>query len=385
MTDTFTSPAPIKPATPQRDRWRTAQLQGPTDADAFRELEGRQRMYIDPLPACPMAPATDANWPSISAVKKADDSDWTSTMVKRMSKLPAEEWHRIAELPYDGRRDAMWSVNRQDLNIAAGRGTIVHAWAEDMLTGRPLRKWTRDAMDAAGIPHASLPLAETYREALIDFFLTYDPELVATEYVAIHRDLNGRGYGGTPDGIWRLRKTRPGVFAFDYKTRGADARHSVYPEEARQVAAGVRAQYMIVDDGKGGAKRTAFPDLDGGVVVTIKPDGARVFPIDLDSAMDGFTKLHRWWLDKRDERGPIGRVWPLQRATTDQRAAIVVEEMAGPAPVLDTPIPGDWAGLIDNATTVDALSEVWKSATAAGQWTSELEARGLARREAIVG
>lgn len=337
----------------------TAQLQGPTDAEAFREWDGRKRMYIDPLPACPMAPATDDNWPSISAVKKADGSDWTSTMVKRMSKLPEDEWRRIAGLPFGGRKDAMWSVNRQDLSIAAGRGTIVHAWAEDMLNGVPVRKWSREDLDAQEIPHEALAIAETYKEALIDFFLAYDPELVAAEYVAIHRDLNGRGYGGTPDGIWRLRKGRPGVYAFDYKTRGADAQHSVYPNEAQQVAAGVRAQYMIVDAGNGGAKRAPFPELDGGMVVTIKPDGARIFPINLDAAMEDFTALHRFWLHKQTERAPIGRVWPVLRSAPWERAEVEVEPQ------------GDLVSeAIRAARSRAELMIIWTDAKKYGTWTT---------------
>jgi hypothetical protein len=337
----------------------TTQLQGPTDPEAFREWDGRKRMYVDPLPTCPLATATDANWPSISAVKKAEDSDWTSTMVKRMAKISADEWHRIAELPFGARKDAMYSVNRQDLNIAAGRGTIVHTWGEDLLNGVPLRKWTQEDLDRAQIPVESLAIAETYREALIDFFLTYDPELVAAEYVAIHRDLNGRGYGGTPDGIWRLRKTRPGIYAFDYKTRGADAQHSVYPQEAQQVAAGVRAQYMIVDDGLGGAKRAEFPELDGGMVVTIKPDGARVFPIDLDAGMRDFTRLHQRWIDKPSDRDPIGRVWPVQRATPDQRASVAMEK---------SDVVGDQ---IRAARSRAALTVIWRDAVRAGTWRDE--------------
>lgn len=335
------------------------QLQGPTDPEAFREWDGKKRMYIDPLPSCPLAEATDANYPSISAVKKADGSDWTATMVKRMSNLSADEWHRIADLPFGARKDAMWSANRQDLSIAAGRGTIVHAWGEDMLNGHPLRKWTREDLDVAGIPLASLAIAETYRDALVDFFLTYDPELVAAEYVAIHRDLNSRGYGGTPDGIWRLRKTRPGVYAFDYKTRGADAVHSVYPEEARQVAAGVRAQYMIVADGNGGAKRATFPELDGGMVVTIKPDGARVIPIDLDEGMKGFTKLHQRWLDKQEERAPIGRIWPLQRAPQADRDAVAVEQ----SDVVADQLRG--------ARSSAALTIIYRDAVRDGLWRDE--------------
>ena len=184
--------------------------------------------------------------------------------------------------------------------------------------------------------------------------------MVAAEYVAIHRDLNGRGYGGTPDGIWRLRKgDRKGVYAFDYKTRGSDAVHSVYPEEARQVAAGVRAQYMIVADGKGGAKRATFPELDGGMVVTIKPDGARVFPIDLDEGMKGFTRLHQWFLDKQEDRSPIGRVWPLHRASQEERDAVVVEH----SDVVADQIRG--------ARSSAELTIIWRDASQAGTWTPE--------------
>lgn len=336
------------------------QLQGPTDAEAFREWDGRKRMYIDPLPACPIAPATDANWPSISAVKKADGSDWTATMVNRMAKISDEEWHRIADLPAGARKDAMYSVNRQDLNVAAGRGTIVHSWAEDMLNGVPLRKWTRDDLFAAEIPVEALEIAETYKEALVDFFLAYDPELVAAEYVAIHRDLNGRGYGGTPDGIWRLRKgNRPGVYAFDYKTRGASAQHSAYPQEAWQVAAGVRAQYMVVSDGNGGAKRSPFPELDGGMIVTVKPDGARIIPIDLDEGFRGFTKLHQRWLDKAEERAAIGRIWPIARATEEERATVSTEKF------------DIVADSLRNARSSAELTIAWRDYSRAGLWTDE--------------
>lgn len=299
-------------------------LQGPTDPEAFREWDGRKRMYIDPLETCPIAEATTDNWPSISAVKKASTNDWTSTMVKRMAKIPAEEWHRIAELPADARKDAMWAVNRHDLNVAAGRGTIIHAWCEDLLNGRPMREYTPMDLQIHDIPEESLPIAETYRAAVLDFFKVYDPELIATEYVAIHRTLNGRGYAGTPDGIWRLRKTKKCVAAMDYKTRAADSSHGVYVEEARQVAAGIRAEYMIVDDGHGGAKRARIPDVDLGMIVSIKPDGARVYPLDIDKAFEGFTKLHQAWLDKQEERDCIGRVWPVQRAQPES-APVVTE------------------------------------------------------------
>src|SRR5690606_31786199 len=165
------------------------------------------------------------------------------------------------------------------------------------------------------IPSESLEIANQYKKALDDFFRTYDPELYAAEYVAIHRTLNGRGYGGTPDGIWRLRKTVKGLFAFDYKTRAFDSNHGAYPDEAAQVAAGVNAEYMIVSDGNGGAKRARLPELDGGMIVSIKPDGARVYPVNLEAGMRDFTELHaRWVLSKSNRPKSIGRVWPVVRA-----------------------------------------------------------------------
>ena len=52
---------------------------GPADPDLFRVNVGRQRWYIDPLPACDIAPEDDPDksYPSISRVKKADAKDWT--------------------------------------------------------------------------------------------------------------------------------------------------------------------------------------------------------------------------------------------------------------------------------------------------------------------
>src|SRR5690606_5342226 len=162
-----------------------------------------------PLDGCEIAPKTDDWWPSVSAVKKADKSDWSNILVKRLAKLPASEWHRIAELGQEERKRAIWAANDHDLSIASGRGTIVHWWAEDLLNGRPMRKVTTFDLDLQErpIPHEALEMAKLYRPALEDFFRVYEPERVAAEYVGIHRTLNGAGYGCTGDGIIRFHKT----------------------------------------------------------------------------------------------------------------------------------------------------------------------------------
>ena len=45
----------------------------------------------------------------------------------------------------------------------------------------------------------------------------------------------------------------------------------------------------------------------------------------------------------------------------------------------------DWAEQITMAKTVADLSRIWREATAAGQWTEDLEALGMERRLVIQG
>lgn len=297
----------------------TRALQGPASAEAFRDwIKGVGRVYIDPLPSDHIAEETEDWWPSISAIKKAYSTDWTNVLIKRMAKLPKREWLRIADLGTEQRKSAMREVNSHDLSVAAGRGTIIHWWAEDLLNGDDPREITQIDCELEKIPEESLEIAEQYKNALYDFFEVYKPELVAAEYVTVHRTLNGRGYAGTPDALLSIKGPAlnvRGVRATDYKTRDATSEYRPYPDEAAQVAAGVRGEYMIVGDGHGGAVRQRFPKLDGGLIVSIKPEGARLYPIDLDAGFRDFTEMHEKWLrDKEDRPKAIGRVWPVQRA-----------------------------------------------------------------------
>src|SRR5690606_39361246 len=83
---------------------------------------------------------------------------WTATMVKRMANVSADEWHRIADLPVERSKAAMWEVNQHDLSVAAGRGTIIHWWGEDLLNGRPMRQVDPDVMAFEKIPAESLEI-----------------------------------------------------------------------------------------------------------------------------------------------------------------------------------------------------------------------------------
>lgn len=308
-------------------------LRGPADADHFRTQVGRygDRWYCDPLPACEIADITDMVWPSVSTVKKASGSDWSFVALKRAAQLLEDRPDALTGLDFDARYEMLKSANKLGLSAAAQRGTNVHLMAEARLYGQ-----TDPVADGA-------PGSE-YRRAVQAFFDDWQPTLVAAEFVTVNRFLNGYGYGGTSDALVRIDGK---VYLLDWKSRGEDSNHGAYPEEAAQIAAYACADYMIVD-GPDGARRQPLPAIDGGLIVSIKPDGYRVYPVDLDVAFGHWESLHAWWVARRDERAAIGRQWAVRKATTPAPAA---------APNV-TPPPFDAAPAPLPATRVEQLAVV---------------------------
>jgi hypothetical protein len=283
-------------------------LRGPADADHFRVKVGRygDRWYTDPLPTCPIAEASDWQGPSWSIVKGAAGKDWSYVTNKRNGHTASSELHRIADLEPDARTAAFNQINKQGLAQAGGRGSIVHLWAEDFLAGRGPRIITDPILFSLKLPRAALDEATTYLEALSAFFDHYQPEVIAAEYVAIHRTLNGYGYGCTPDVVARVQGQTVGI---DWKTRGADSDHGAYPEEAAQIAAGARAEYMIITDPDGHPVRAALPQIDCGIVVSIKPDGCRIYPTDINLGFRHVEAMHAFWCARLVEKQAIGKPW----------------------------------------------------------------------------
>ena len=220
-----------------------------------------------------------------------------------------------------GRRyDALTSINKRALERAGRRGTNVHLRAEAMLRGTlPL------------IPDGE-PGRE-YDQAVDQFFDAYQPELVAAEFVVIHRTLNGHGYGCTVDARVRIDGR---VYAIDWKSRGDDSDHGCYPEEAAQIAAGCKGDYMIVE-GIDGPERRPMDPVDGGIVVSIRPDGCRVYPVDIDKAWSHYQAMHGWWAARLSEREPVGKPWAPRKpavalSPADQLAQVATNpDEGGPA------------------------------------------------------
>lgn len=294
-------------------------LQGPADANNYRVKVGRfgDRWYTDPLPACPIAPASDWQGPSFSIVKKAAGGDWSYVSMKRCARDITARPAAYSGLGEEAIYEAFKNANKLGLGVDAGRGTIIHWWLEDGLAGRPFRTVTDLDLQAARIPRESLEIATLYLPAIGAFFDAYQPELVAAETVCIHRDLNDVGYGATGDVIMRIEgETVQG----DWKSRGVTSDHGCYPEEACQVAAGAFAQYVIVDN-DGSAVRAAPPAVDRGLIVSVKHDGVRLYPVELDPAWRHWEALHAWWVARRDEKKAIGKPWAPKAATAEPEPA----------------------------------------------------------------
>jgi len=160
---------------------------------------------------------------------------------------------------------------------------------------------------------AGMPGAE-YRGAVEAFFEQHDPTPVHLEFVVFNRTLNGHGFGGTCDAIVEIKSKR---YVIDWKSRGEDSRHGCYAQEAAQVGAYSLASYIIVD-----RQRRLLPTLDGALVVSIKPDGFAVYPVDLPKAQAHFVDLHAWWVSRRTEHDTYGRMWPKSKKALAPRSSL---------------------------------------------------------------
>ncbi|GAC1408736.1 MAG: hypothetical protein NVSMB60_30230 [Mycobacterium sp.] len=303
-------------------------IKGPADADHYRVKVGRwgDRWYTDPLPGCELADASDSNYPSMSFIKKASGSDWTFVALKRVALALRDNPKALDGLDYEACKDRLSSINKLDLGRAMRRGTNVHTYIEMGLRGHGIKYVVNAQEDGA-----------EYLPAVRGFFDTYQPKLVAAEVVCINRTLNGVGYGTTADAVVEIDGKNYWV---DWKSRSADSSHGCYPEEAGQIGCGAKADYMIVQ-GEHGPVRQAPTQVEGGLIVSIKPDGVRLYPVDIDRAWSHWQNLHAWWVARREETVSIGKPWP-PRAVIEQTDGDIL------------------LGLIDQAASNDELTTLWK-------------------------
>lgn len=385
-------PDPLDSTPSENKPWPTVPippsvLQGPADADRYRQQVGKHgtRFYVDPLPADDVweEDPEGNTYPAVSTVKKAVGQDWSHVAIKRIALEIIRNPSQFTGMVFDEVKDRLTGFNERGLSRASERGTNVHTYFELGLRGQPLKYVENDREPGAN-----------YLPAVREFFVQHRPELIAAEYVAIHRTLNGRGYGCTGDGIIEIDGPKPNpraqaredalkaeiqglrelgdarapeqshrlaqartelaaarkdpkrmrwVVAVDWKSRQDEGQHTIYPQEAAQIAAAVGADYMIIE-GPDGPIRTEIPPVDCGIIVSIRPDSFRIYPVHIDKAWPYWVSLHAWWVARKSETDTYGRVWPAKAMSSlEQR--------------------------IENAGSSEEIMELWRLHRAS--WTSD--------------
>lgn len=229
-----------------------------------------RRFYVDREPACDIAGPTAEKelLPNCTSIAKAVGSD---SFFKKVgsSRVPLDalrvadgvnaNWDTLATMPADERRETMANYAPRDLARAGDRGTAVHALIEGLLQGQP-------ALFLDGE-------ADAYRDVAERVAADFAPLLSHMEIVAFNR--GDHPYGGTFDGI----HAETGLI-LDWKTRGPDAKHGCYEKEVAQLGLAVLCDYWFAASPDGTPTRRTFPPITELLVVSIRPDGYEVYPVD---------------------------------------------------------------------------------------------------------
>lgn len=265
------------------------------DPEDFRIKVGnnKERWYMDPLPACPVAPAApDWKAPAVSTIKSASSKDWTMVAIQR-----AAEWVFRHDISFDGQdsrsiASLLSQANSNALDLASARGTQIHRVFEVYAQGGD---WRNVELGYE---------AQAYRNTVARIIDKMQPEIVLSEFIAINR---GVGYGGTGDATWRIDGD---LWLVDYKTRTEN--QAVYIEEAWQVSAYAKAEYYIAEGRSGDPVRIVPPEYAGGLILSITPTDFQFYPVDLDRAWPGFLTLRDHWQHRHDGKHTIfGKTWTV--------------------------------------------------------------------------
>lgn len=164
----------------------------------------------------------------------------------------------------------LWGYRFETRDKAANLGTLVHDIAEAHVLGKPIPEAPEEA--------------EPYVESLLRFLEDFQPEFEAVEAPVFSRK---ERYAGTLDAIATFPTLadhpdyahlgRAPRLLLDYKSG-----KGVYPEVGLQLAAYRYAEtFLGMPDGS----EAPVPEVDGGAVIHLRPDGYELVPVRCDAEM----------------------------------------------------------------------------------------------------
>jgi hypothetical protein len=337
----------------------------PWTAEHYQVQKYGSRYYVDDKPPCALiSDPHNEPVPGFSSLKPSKPFRKSVTIGDRKYTVPldwynAGDWFDKSDGDLSG---ADWwhayyrsAKDAQNRNFA--RGHAIHRVAEAFLLGKP----TNTETNADAQPY--LPHLIAWLDANI------------TDIHALEAVVFGYGYGGTGD-LWGGVR---GVSTYvDFKSRGADSAHDIYPEEIAQGGAYTSARYCILpSDDRQTAVRAPLPPATYGLVLSIRPDGIEEFWYDLEGAKESFKRMHDAHRYTSDS-GKLARAAKIKDPTSVQESA-KRKTKAKAQPTVTAPTrPDEGASPVD----VEPIRKAYDALPEAGRkWIGQ---RAIEARQALV-
>jgi hypothetical protein len=275
----------------------TAIIRGPEDKSVFRNDPENWTGYVDPLPACDIATPTGETHVSMSTIKDSWPKFLKTWHTTEAAKTAWKFRSSLVDMTEAEAIDLIAPSSDRQRNAAADRGHSIHDLLEFYLhDGDDSGIELLDDGDDAG------QYVDTLRLIASDC----QPEVVASEVVVFGVE-DGYPWAGTFDSIWKV--TEPLLKALgpkttlqvgdlvivDYKSRKPGKAANRWPEEGVQVGGYSTADYWVIEDGEGIRRRQPMT-LNAGLIVSIAPEGYRLYEVDLMQARRHWTctvQFHR--------------------------------------------------------------------------------------------
>lgn len=211
-----------------------------------------------------------------------------------------------------GVEDFLKNAPRRSTADAAQMGSTAHALFEQLAVEGECTIEEEDEEKAGYL--------EGYADQFIDFMETVDPVFLHTEETVWSET---HGYAGSFDAVVELhdlpseileqlglspRRKKPVTAMLDYKT----SKSGVYPETALQVSGYMNADFIMHGDGK----KSKIPKCDIGLVLNVRPDYWRLFPLAASPEIfDVFLALMQVKQWEKIKKGALGKQ-PLYESDT---------------------------------------------------------------------
>jgi hypothetical protein len=212
----------------------------------------------------------------LGALAKPALAPWAAKSVAEWVRDNWQAVHAMLTTDPDAAVQAMKGAPWRQSNKAADLGSAIHAVADALASGAELPEIPAEA--------------EPYIEQLLAAHGEHDIEVAATERTVCHLEL---GYAGTMDALIR---TGGRLLACDIKTG-----KSVWPEAVLQLAAYQHASHWVTD----ADELEEMPQVDGAVVLHLRPDRHRLIEVTDEHAWVVFGALMTVWRWQQTRKGAL--------------------------------------------------------------------------------